>query len=287
MENTPTHYPFLYPGRKKGWITETLRRIYHDRQKRNPDLTWVEPFLGGGGATLAVRPNKAILGDRYGELILVWEEIQKGLAMDPSLVNDPEVYARAKAEFNAMVPVFRRGEISPVGRSRLATLFCYLTTTCWRGVWRTNRGGEFNVIFGDRRQWQPRSPESFERYKEIVKDWKFFTSDFRDLPIKDMHNSFLYLDPPYEGTKALYGQTFQRYERAEMIRWASRFPTVVASDNPVDWVIEAYRAQGFETIIIDSSRGLASDQTPGKVAELMAFKGISKEKVFSETCLVA
>ena len=287
METTPTHYPFLYPGRKKGAIAQTLRRLFHDRQKDNPNLTWVEPFVGGGGATLEVRPSQAILGDRYAELICVWQEIQKGLKVDAALVNDPEVYARAKAEFNAMVPVFRRGELSALGRSRLATLFCYLTTTCWRGVWRTNRKGEFNVIFGDRKQWQSRTPESFESYKEISRNWKFFTSDFRDLPVTDIKDAFLYLDPPYEGTKSLYGQKFLRHERAEMIQWASRFPVVVASDNPVDWVIEAYRNQGFETVIIDSSRGLASDQTPGKVAELMAFKGISKEEMFPETCLAA
>lgn len=288
METTPTHYPFLYPGRKKGLIAETLQRLYRDRQERNPNLTWVEPFLGGGGATLAVRPNRAILGDRYGELICVWEEIQKGLTMDPALINDPEVYIRAKTEFNAMVPVFRRGELSDIERKRMATLFCYLTTTCWRGVWRANQDGGFNVNFGNRKNYQSRTDEIFEEYKEIIKDWEFFTSDFRNLPVADIKHPFVYLDPPYEGTKSLYGKKFFPNERVELIEWASQFPTVVASDNPVDWVIQSYRNQGFQVEIIDSIRGLATnDGTPGKVPEMMAFKGISKDEIFLKGYLAA
>jgi len=187
-----------------------------------------------------------------------------------------------------MVPVFRGGGLSDIGQARMATLFCYLTTTCWRGVWRTNLKGEFNVNFGDRKNCQPRTNEIFGEYKEIIKGWKFFASDFRSLPVADVKHPFVYIDPPYEGTKSLYGQKFLPPERVELIKWASQFPTVVASDNPVDWVVQSYRNQGFDVEIIDSTRGLASkDGTPGKVPEMMAFKGISREEIFLDGCLVA
>jgi len=272
-------YPFLYPGRKRDRVVDVLKKCYESAKQQNPGLTWVEPFVGGGGATLGVLPDRAILGDKYAELICVWQELQKGLVADPSLINDPECYESAKAEFNQLVPKFRSGSLSPELRSRLATLFCYLTATSWRGVWRTNAKGGFNVIFGNRKTPNLKTTQEFAVYPPLLRAWEFVAGDFRDVPVDDKDNVFLYADPPYEGTKSLYGAKFSKEDRLDLIEWAAQFPYAACSDAPVDWVMEAYRSRGFKAIVLQSPRGLGGRKgTPARVPELFAVKGDGMEE---------
>lgn len=108
-----------------------------------------EPFVGGGALFFHLAPARASLSDMNGALIRTY----RGLARDVIRVidhlkahkyrhgGDAAYYYAVRDDWNS-----HRWQGDPAAE---AAAFIYLNKTCFNGLWRENRKGEFNVPRGD------------------------------------------------------------------------------------------------------------------------------------------
>ena len=197
----PPVSPFLKWAGGKAQVFEALRRHIPDL---GPDAAYFEPFLGGGAVYFAIRPARAFLSDTNRALILTFRAVKEDLAgllrdlqkLPPP--EDSEEYYSRRAEFNRLI--LRRREPGKDARSKIAALFIWLNHTCYNGLYRVNRKGEFNVPMGSYvhpRIFTRASLESASRAL-IQTDSKLECIDYATALDSAKSGDFAYLDPPYE-----------------------------------------------------------------------------------------
>ena len=104
--------------------------------------TWSR-FLSGGALFFALRPPKAILNDSNAELINSYKIIRDrvedliNVLIDYETKHDKEFYYQTRA-----------CDVASLDDVQRAARFIYLNKTCFNGLYRVNRKGEFNVPMG-------------------------------------------------------------------------------------------------------------------------------------------
>jgi DNA adenine methylase len=150
---------------------------------------YVEPFLGGGSVFFQVRPKHAVLTDSNSWLIETYTAIKEDWARVAAILDNLE---NCKEKFLALRSV--RHETLELFTK--AAHFIYLNKTCFRGLFRVNRSGQFNVPFGnyDRRYYDP---ENLRSVSILLEGAELRTGDFESGILGSEANSFIYFDPPY------------------------------------------------------------------------------------------
>ena len=165
--------------------------------------TYMEPFFGGGALFFALRPAKAIISDSNPELINLYLQ----------LATDVEAVIEALREFKNEEQMFYEvraqdfGKLNPIPA---AARTIYLNRTCYNGLYRLNKKGQFNVPFG--RYLNPTicHGEELRAASEVLRNAQIQVADYREI----LHEcaqpgDFVYLDPPYLPTSK--HSDFKRY----------------------------------------------------------------------------
>jgi DNA adenine methylase len=165
--------------------------------------TYYEPFVGGGAMMPFARANKGIASDIIPELIDLWEAIRT----NPLLVAEEyrnrwedlqkrgqDVYYQVRDRFNQTKNCFD---------------FLFLTRTCVNGLIRYNTQGAFNNSFHlSRPGIHPDTLRSqILLWSKCIRKFKFFNVDYRECLSDVKMGDFVFLDPPYGGTKDRYTRT--------------------------------------------------------------------------------
>jgi len=169
----------------KRWLVTKYKHIFPSVFNR-----LVEPFLGGASVFLALAPQKALLADINFELITTyiairdnWQLVFEGIK-NHQKVHDKEHFYHVRSE-------------SPNNPIDIATRFLYLNRTCWNGLYRVNKKGEFNVPIGTKTKVLLPS-DNFEALSQILKkEVKLATQSFKDTLQQVQKDDFVYVDPPY------------------------------------------------------------------------------------------
>lgn len=188
---------------------------------------YIEPFVGSGAALFLMAKPGAIAGDVYLPLIELWRMVQD----EPTALADnyrqhwealhqdlPEYFYKVRKQFNT---------------NPNPTDLNFLLRTCVNGIVRFNDAGQFNNSFHlSRPGMHP------DRYRAIVMEWhhrlqcvSFQCQDYADTLAEARSGDFVYLDPPYLGSKQRYIQNIdmERFLQAlenlnsRNIRWALSF----------------------------------------------------------------
>lgn len=162
---------------------------------------YIEPFCGGLSVFLAHDPVSALLSDSNRWLISTYKTVRDCpcevmLEVDGLVVGKENYYRiRESAKF-----LWRASEV------RSAALMLYLVKSCFRGIFRVNRKGEFNTPFGQSDRDIYDHDELMAFSKRIQNPAVVLSScDFRKALENTTKTDFVYLDPPY------YGSDFVRY----------------------------------------------------------------------------
>lgn len=149
---------------------------------------YFEPFLGGGSVALG-RSGPAVVCDSNAWLVDTYRAVRddwKGVAAAlDALPNTAADYARIRGIDPEKLP--------PAVR---AAHFIYLNKTGFRGLFRVNRAGRFNVPYGayDRRTY---APENLAGAAAVCATWELRVGDFEVGLAGIAPGDFAYLDPPY------------------------------------------------------------------------------------------
>ncbi|ODU01218.1 MAG: DNA adenine methylase [Planctomycetes bacterium SCN 63-9] len=150
---------------------------------------YYEPFVGGGSILLTLQPSKAVIGDLNDWLLDTYLAIRTDYArvarILDGMVNTRDEFERIRLIQPGTLDLFQR-----------AAHLIYLNKTCFRGLFRVNRKGEFNVPYGayERRYYDP---ENLGAVAECLRGVEVRHADF-ELCLADVaSDDFVYLDPPY------------------------------------------------------------------------------------------
>ncbi|MCC7241554.1 MAG: Dam family site-specific DNA-(adenine-N6)-methyltransferase [Acidobacteria bacterium] len=253
--------PLKWAGGKR-WQVPHIRAVWAPHRDRR----YVEPFCGGLGMALGVRPERALLNDSNPHLINFYRWLQRGLAVGIRLENNEDLYYRHRDRFNALAA---EGEASS---HEAATLFYYLNRTGYNGLCRFNRDGRFNVPFG--RYAAIRYERDFARYLLVFATWTFSSGDFETIAVQP--DDFVYADPPYDVEFTQYApDRFRWADQERAAAWLAAHPGPSVLVNQATARIERlYRQLGFSVAFLDAPRRISctGDRSPAR--EILATRNL-------------
>ncbi|MDQ3032472.1 MAG: DNA adenine methylase [Myxococcota bacterium] len=168
----------------------------------------VEPFAGGGAMFFARRPSRALLCDVNPALtdlyLAVRDDVDAVIAALEPLVAEHALeagsYYRVRERYNAgrIAPSKTRARASGTQRAARAAMFIYLNKTCFNGLHRVNRKGEFNVPEGRYKNPRILDVEGLRAASAALSRCEIQNVGFEGLLASAKPGDFVYLDPPYE-----------------------------------------------------------------------------------------
>lgn len=182
-----TKVPIRYPGGKQRFVT---RIASHMPQPDQIEGRFVEPFLGGGAVFFALQPKPSILNDKNPELI----DLYRGIRYDPV-----EVWRRFSSYPSHKKAYYQVRQQSPKAWGVIAkaarTLF--LNRTCFKGMWRQNSSGMFNVGYGGQSRRWAISEDDLIAVAKALRGTTLCCTDFESIVDDTIPGDFLFVDPPY------------------------------------------------------------------------------------------
>ncbi len=186
---------------------------------------WIEPFLGSGVVTLNLAPHRALLADTNTHIIHLYEAIYRGEFTQSSLREFLECEGKKLEREGADYFYEVRKRFNHSGSTYD---FVFLNRSCFNGVMRFNRKGEFNVPFGHK-------PLRFSKayITKIVnqvgwvakqmkgKDWEFRVAAWDTILSEAGAEDFVYIDPPYVGRHTDYYNSWDECD-AERLACATK-----------------------------------------------------------------
>jgi len=236
--------------------------------------TYYEPFLGGGAVLFELQPKKAIVNDINSELINLYNVIKDNvddLIEDLKRHENNEEYFykirgldRDKTKYNSLTPI------------KKASRIIYLNKTCYNGLFRVNKAGEFNTPFGNYKnpnivnEITLRAVSNYLNKANIT----FLCKDFEEALKGVRKGAFVYLDPPYDpvsDTASFTGYDKGGFNRDEQIRLKKTCDRLnekgvkfLLSNSATEFIIELYKDYKIE--IIQAKRAINSN--PDKRGEI-------------------
>lgn len=259
--------PFLkWPGGKQ-WLVRHNFDIFPGRFNN-----YYEPFLGGGAVFFALQPPKAVLSDINTELINLYACMRdypqelKGIMEEHQRQHNKQYYYNIRGCEYAT-------NLEKAGR------FLYLNRTCFNGMFRVNRQGQFNVPIGTKNNCIY-DLDMFEKYSELLKRADIINSDFVNVIENAKEGDLVFADPPYAVQKKQNGFikyndhlfTWKDQERLfeSLLEAKRRGALIVLTNVNCREVKDMYQSEGFfwrEISRISSMAGKASKR--GKITELL------------------
>lgn len=198
--------PFLKWIGGKRQLLKDIRKYYPFNSKITK---YCEPFVGGGAVLFDIlnkyELKEIIINDLNKELINTYlvvktkvhqliedlENIEKEyLSLDE--IKQKEYFLERRKEFNIL-------KKENYNRSlRLASLFIFLNKTCFNGLYRVNKKGEFNAPHGKYKNPLICDKENLLLVSEKLKNLKITQGDYKKCLDFIDENTFVYLDPPYK-----------------------------------------------------------------------------------------
>jgi len=251
--------PLKWAGGKR-WLVSYLEPIWG----KNSERRYVEPFCGGLAVVLGLQPQHALLNDINPHLINFYRHVQHGLELRIEMRNDEELFYRHRDRFNQLV---RKGRAHT---EEAAQLFYYLNRTCFNGLCRFNKGGDFNVPFGT--YTTINYALDFAEYARVFVRWEFSNKDIESLEIEP--EDFVYADPPYDVEFTTYsagGFSWDDQVRTARLLAKHRGPVVI-SNQATERIIELYEGLGFELTYLDGPRRISCTGDRTAAREVLAIK---------------
>ena len=249
--------PLKWAGGKR-WLAPHLKPIWEANAQRR----YVEPFCGGLAVALGLQPQQALLNDVNPHLINFYRQVQNGLVMHVAARNDEKLFYRHRDRFNRLI---RKGDAQT---AEGAQLFYYLNRTCFNGLCRFNKSGDFNVPFGTYKGINYAT--DFSQYAAVFSQWQFSNVDIEALEFEA--GDFIYADPPYDVEFTTYsagGFSWDDQVRtAELL--AKHDGPVVISNQATARIIELYERLGFKLTYLDGPRRISCTGDRRAAREVLA-----------------
>jgi DNA adenine methylase len=213
QKKVPYVRPFLkWAGGKTQLLDEFHKRL-PEEVVAGTITRYAEPFIGGGAFFLFLNQNYSfkhcMICDVNEELILTYKVIKKSvnrlienlgiLATEYQSKDERNrelLYYEVRDEFNRRLPEINFKVFNP-GWIELAARIIFLNRTCYNGLFRVNRKGEFNVPFGKYKNPEIGNADNLKGASSLLKTTRIASGDFTRIRTFVDDTTFVYVDPPY------------------------------------------------------------------------------------------
>jgi DNA adenine methylase len=258
---------FKYAGGKRK-LVPVLRQLMP-----NSYGDYYEPFVGAGALWLDLAPKRAFISDSSPELINLYKVVQwhlveliERLRMF-SILHSEEVFLKIR-EMDRDPAV-----LSSTGNVGKAARFLYLNKTCFNGLMRFNKSGQFNtpsnkkeLISFDENALKTLAAYLMERSTSLTIKCCDYKESTQFLHKKD----FIYVDPPYEPisetssftayTEKGFSSNDQVELRDEVLSWKAKGAYVMICNSASPLIYDLYGdKESFEIHEIEADRIISAD----------------------------
>lgn len=168
---------------------------------------YIEPFLGGGAMFFALQPDKAIISDSNPEIINMYQQIAHNVE---SVIDCLKTYKNLPEMFYSV----RSLDWVKMSRAAAAARTIYLNKTCFNGLYRVNKQGQFNVPYGKYKNPKICDENILRTASEVLSKADILCGDYlRVLDKYAQSGDFVFLDPPYLPVSAY--SDFKRYTKEQ------------------------------------------------------------------------
>ena len=200
--------PFIKWVGGKSKLIPQMEQYYPKELKKNKIDVYIEPFLGGGALLIEILKKynikKAyafdinenlincynIIKDKVDSLILNLKKLEKEyLKLDDE--NRKKYYYDIRKKYNSINIENEKEALEKT------TYFIFLNKTCFNGLYRENRRGQFNVPIGKYKNPTICDEENLIELSKLIKNVIFIKGDYRESYKYIVENTFIYFDPPY------------------------------------------------------------------------------------------
>lgn len=237
---------------------------------------YFEPFLGGGAHFFYLISKQMLNGDIFladinSNLFDVYTAVQSDveavIALLKTYPHDEDFYYSLRAKTTDRLSLSER-----------AARIIYLNKTCYNGLYRENKSGQFNVPFGSYVNPTICDVETLRVAASILQRVNLKNCDFEVLTALMQPEDFVYFDPPYHPASVTASfTTYTRYDFTEndQKRLASVFANlhqrgsyVLLSNSDTAFIRNLY--QGYHVRVVQANRAINSKgNLRGKVNELL------------------
>lgn len=274
-ENKPK--PFIkWVGGKRQLLKQfKLMNLYPPKDFNPSKAKYFEPFVGGGAVFFDLLPQKAILSDLNSELVITYNVIKSDVQ---KLIKSLKKHKHNKDYFLKI----RKKNPEKLSDIEKASRFIYLNKSGFNGMYRVNKSGKFNVLFGSQTNPLICDEENLLKVSESLKDVKIIEQDYKQV-LKDVkRGDFVYFDPPYypiNRTSSFTGYTadgFLKKEQEDLrdvyFELHKKGCFVMLSNSNTEFIEKLY--SGLDKKIkahkVNASRMINSDATKrGKIKEVL------------------
>lgn len=198
--------PFIKWVGGKGQLIEQLDMLLPLDFEKRENVVYVEPFIGGGAMLFYMLQRyknitSAVINDINKNLIECYKVIRDNPSSLIKILGEiqNEYYslkneAAKKEYFLKKRVLYNMGDCVAVEKS---ALLIFLNRTCFNGMYRVNKSGNFNVPFGKHEKPLICDSETIYADSELLKDVELLSGDFEDTLDRVVDNVFFYIDPPY------------------------------------------------------------------------------------------
>lgn len=235
----------------------------------------VEPFVGGGALFFAKRPGRAFLCDINQDLVDAYEAVRD---KPHSLIRMLQILSRNHSKDHYYAVRERYNARAYFSLSEKAAMFVYLNKTCFNGLYRVNRRGEFNVPMGSYKNPRILDTEGLLAASEALRDVVLHHGSFENTLEYATSGDFVYLDPPYEPLSRTssftsyaqggFGQDDQRRLRDVVRELDRRGAKVMMSNSDVPFIRELYSGMNINQVMASRSVNCVGGKR-GKFAEIV------------------
>lgn len=152
---------------------------------------YIEPFFGGGALFFALQPENAIIADSNPELINMYRQVAND-------VDNVISYLKKYENTSEMFYQVRSLDWNNLAPAEAAARTIYLNRTCFNGLYRVNRKGQFNVPYGKYVNPKICDEENLHAASKALQNAEIVCGDY--LLVLEHYaqpGDFVFLDPPY------------------------------------------------------------------------------------------
>ena len=182
----PVAKPILkWAGGKTQMLGELLPRVPKTYGR------YIEPFFGGGALFFSLKPENAIIADSNPELINMYLQVANHV---DDVIECLQKYENTSEMFYEV----RSRDWHTLPKAEAAARTIYLNKTCFNGLYRVNRNGQFNTPFGKYKNPKICDIDALRLASEALKKANILCGDYiLVLEHYAQPGDFVFLDPPY------------------------------------------------------------------------------------------
>lgn len=240
--------------------------------------TYYEPFIGGGAVLFELQPKKAVINDVNSELINLYNVIKDDVEL---LIEDLRKHENTSEYFYRIREMDRDRELyEKLSNIEKASRIVYLNKTCFNGLFRVNKSGEFNSPFGKYKNPNIVDEVTLRAVSKYFNkaDIKILNSDFEQSLKGIRRGSFVYLDPPYDPVSSSANFTgydkggFNRDEQIRLKKLCDKLDKkgvkFLLSNSATDFIKDLYKDYNIK--VVKAKRAINSNgNARGEVDEVL------------------